>query len=114
MSSYAWFDIGNGRQVYRRIAPANSGRSPLACPMVITDAIAPTMSMADGQVYTSKSALRRTYRADGNPQGTEYVELGSEPVSETFRGAPQRDERKMMETIARAEAAVDRGETISV
>lgn len=110
-AQYAWFDAGNGRQVFRRIPARVVGRSSLPCPMVITDAIEPTQSMADGQFYTSKTALRRTYRADGNPQGVDYVEVGNDQrPHEQKRGNIVRNKAKSTEAIQKAMATADRGE----
>lgn len=50
----------------------------LACPMFISDTIEPLQSMADGKTYSSKSALRNTYKPSGNPDGISYVEMGNE------------------------------------
>jgi len=112
---YAWFDLGNGRKVFRRLLLPVVGRSDLPCPMVISDGIEPTESMADGQVYTSKTALRRTYRADGNPQGREYVEVGNDQrPHEQKRGNVVRDKRKSSEIIQKAMATADRGEGTQV
>lgn len=38
----------------------------------------PLVSMADGKTYTSKAAMRESYKAKNNPQGVNYVELGNE------------------------------------
>lgn len=108
---YAWFDLGNGRKVFRRIPAPVVARSPLPCPMIISDSIDPTESMADGKTYTSKTALRRTYRPDGNPQGREYVELGNDQrPHEQKRGNVVRDKPKSTEIIQKAMATADRGE----
>ena len=71
MTEYAWFDLGNGRQVYRRVRNETVRRSDLPCPMIITDQVE-VKSMVDGKVYTSKRALRQSYRANG------YIEIGNE------------------------------------
>ncbi|GAB6854048.1 hypothetical protein [Asaia astilbis] len=108
---YAWFDNGNGRQVFRRVLPPSLARSDLPCPMIISDTIDPTESMADGNTYTSKTALRRTYRPDGNPQGREYVEVGNDQrPHEQKRGSVTRDRSKSSEIIQKAMATADRGE----
>lgn len=49
--------------------------------MIISDHIEPVQSMADGNYYSSKSSLRKTYKPSGNPDGASYVELGNEKVS---------------------------------
>ncbi|MFE8872127.1 hypothetical protein ACE4RV_02880 [Acetobacter persici] len=79
--------------------------------MLITDTIDPVQSMADGNFYTSKQALRRTYCADGNPQGKEFIEVGNDQrPHEQKRGAYVRDPQKSRDVIEKAMAAVDRGE----
>lgn len=102
-----WYTLANGRQVYRAAPTRIETRSGLACPMIISDTIDPVVSQADGKTYTSASALRATYRADGNPQGMNYIEVGNESVS-TFE-RPKRDSLKAIEAIERAEADVIAG-----
>jgi len=48
--------------------------------MVISDHIDPVVSMADGNTYSSKAALRATYLPSGNPHGERYVEVGNDPI----------------------------------
>jgi hypothetical protein len=79
---HAWFDCGNGRQVYRRVREPVA-RSHLACPQIIKPFDEPVQSMADGKFYTSKADLARTYRPDGNPHGQEFIELGNETPTMT-------------------------------
>jgi hypothetical protein len=84
-------------------------RSELAVPQIIRDFDEPVQSMADGQYYTNKAALRRTYRADGNPHGVEYQEVGTNDT----RTAPQRKpvtESEVAVMLDKAEAKVARGE----
>lgn len=108
---YAWFDNGNGRQVFRRVLQPVEARSSLPCPMIISDGIDPIESMADGRTYTSKTALRRSYRADGNPQGVDYIEVGNDQrPHEQKRGNVVRDKHKSSEIIQKAMATADRGE----
>lgn len=112
-SEYAWFDDGRGRKTYRRVPRPNLNRSDLPCPMLITDTIDPVQSMADGNYYTSKQALRRTYRADGNPQGIEYVEVGNDQKPHIQKnGGVVRDRSAAREAVDKALAAVERGEGI--
>lgn len=110
---YAWFDDGRGRKTYRRIHAPNLNRSNLPCPMLITDTIDPMQSHADGKFYTSKQALRRTYRADGNPQGIEYVEVGNEQKPHIQKnGGIVRDRTAARDAVEKALSAVERGEGI--
>ncbi|WP_278368654.1 hypothetical protein [Acetobacter orientalis] len=113
VSDYAWFDNGRGGKTFRRVRAPNLNRSNLPCPMLITDTIEPMQSMADGKFYTSKHALRRTYRADGNPQGKEFIEVGNDQKPhEQKRGSYVRDKKRARDVVEKAIAAVDRGEGI--
>lgn len=89
--SYGWFFI-DGRQVYRRIKNDNVQRSSLPCPMIISDQIE-IKSMVDGQMYTSKRALRQSYRANG------YIEVGNE---EQKIQKPKPDRKAIRNSVRRA------------
>lgn len=65
-------------------------RSGFPCPMVIRDNIDGLQSMADGRVYDSKSALRRSYTADGNPQGRDYTEIGGGEIEPAGMASPDK------------------------
>lgn len=73
---------------------------------------APVQSMADGRYYTSRSALRATYKASGNPQGVEYVEVGNDPARLRPPEPVKPDVRGVTEAIQKAEARFARGERI--
>lgn len=94
MTEYAWFDLGNGRQVFRKVpsgpAPAVSD---LPAPQIITDSVE-VKSMVDGKIYTSKSALRRSYREKG------YIEVGNEKLTPPPK--PKPDRKKISESVGRA------------
>jgi len=71
-------------------------RSNLPFPMIISDQIE-LKSMVDGKIYTSKSALRRSYRAKG------YDEVGNEWLrNEPKRVEPKIDRRAIRDTVGRA------------
>lgn len=110
MAAYAWVHLDNGRSIFRRVEQAvPKARSSFPCPLILKDAIAPVQSMADGQWYDSMSALRRTYRADGNPQGVEYIETGDEPM----KGPPpvkRATKEELNDVLHQAEARLARGE----
>jgi len=59
-------------------------RGAFPTPMVVTDGIE-VKSMVDGQTYTSKAALRKSYRARG------YVEVGNEEQKMPARPEPDRN-----------------------
>lgn len=107
MVEYRWYSNGKGRSVYRPVPVERGERSHLSCPALSLDTIEPTISQADGKEYTSKSALRATYRAENNPQGINYIEIGNE-VLPSFT-PPKRDDMKALEVIERAEADVNAG-----
>lgn len=64
-----WFDADNWPV---ECLPKSKARSSLPAPMVIADTMDPLKSMLDGKMYTSKRALRETYRAAG------VTEVGNE------------------------------------
>ncbi len=69
----------------------------LSIPMVIGDSIPDLQSQVDGKHYSSKSALRRSYKAAG------VIEIGNDVP--TTRGAPRVDpdrDRKQTAAIANA------------
>jgi hypothetical protein len=78
---YEWVKLGDGRSVYRKVDRTERAVSSLPSPMIISDHIEPVQSMADGNYYSSKSSLRKTYKPSGNPEGVSYTELGTEKVS---------------------------------
>lgn len=104
--AHAWFDVGNGRKVYRRI-PEPRQRPSMACPHIVRPFSDPVQSMADGKFYDDPAALRATYKASGNPQGIDYVEIGNEDVT-TFT-PPKRDRKADREAIERAICDVEAG-----
>jgi hypothetical protein len=91
-----WFVFDDGRRLLRKLAPA--ARSGGVA--IISDHIEPVQSMADGRTYDSKSALYRSYRADGNPQGIRYECVGNEDT--TRFTPPARDKAKSIAAIKRA------------
>lgn len=105
MTEYAWFDLGDGREVYRRIDnhPAPK-RSHLPCPRIAGDTMEPVQSQLDGKFYDSKSALRATYKAAG------VVEVGNDPARLRPRQRPKIDRAKVRDTIEKATARFERGE----
>lgn len=79
-------------------------RSDLACPMVVTDAMAPVVSAADGKMHDSKSSIRASYRAHG------LTEVGNDPARLKPREKPKTDRRVIKEVIEKAAARYERGE----
>jgi hypothetical protein len=79
------------------LSVAGSKKSNMPCPHIISDSIE-VKSMADGQVYSSKSELRRSYKQHG------YVEIGNEEIRPPKKPAPNKNEIK--DTVKKAFAAV--------
>ncbi|WP_184805189.1 hypothetical protein [Rhizobium leucaenae] len=56
----------------------NLAASDLPAPNYVSDTIEPTQSMVDGQFYTSKAAIRSTYKPSGNKEGKRFEEVGND------------------------------------
>lgn len=98
----AWFDLGNGRKVYRTVPDrTDAARSSLPAPHFVCDTMPETQSMLDGKYYTSKSELRATYKAAG------MIELGNEEMA-PFK-APEKDRKGQRDAIERAICEVEAG-----
>jgi len=104
---FRWYTLGNGRSVYRPVSQMVQARSDFPIPYMNLDRIEPVQSQADGKTYDSISALRRTYKESGNPQGKNYLEIGNEDM--TKWSPPKRDDNKAIEAIERAEADIIAG-----
>ena len=86
--------------------------NPAPLPRIYTgDETEPLRSMADGKMYTSKAAMRESYRASNNPRATEFIEVGDDaaylnPVHKPLEA----DKTDIAVALDKAEAAVARGE----
>ncbi|TJV21086.1 MAG: hypothetical protein E5Y04_28695 [Mesorhizobium sp.] len=105
--TFAWFDVGGGRKVFRKVETAKPKRSALPAPMINSDTMSEVQSMHDGKFYTSKSALRATYRAAG------LEEVGNDPARLRPRKRPKVDRKAIRDTVEKAAARFDRGERVS-
>lgn len=94
---FAWFVFDNGRSMHRKIdREPEPARSSFPAPMIRRDRIDPCLGM-DGKMHDSLASYRRSLRADGNPQGENYIELGNEslkPVEHTFDRGERREDIK--------------------
>lgn len=109
MSEYGWIKLDDGRERYCRLdrgAPPKVSELPF--PMVMRDDMDPVQSMLDGKMYTSKSALRATYKAAG------VIEIGNDPSRLKPRQRKMPDRKKIKDTVEKAFARVDRGERAKV
>lgn len=89
-------------RISHAVEPAFHKRSILGAPMIASDEMAPTQSMADGKVYTSKAALRATYLPSGNPEGARYTEVGNDPAMFRPRPKPKPDRKAIKAAVGRA------------
>lgn len=98
-----WSDMPRRK---RRVRPIGvSGGFPV--PHIVRPFSEPVKSMADGKFYDDPASLRATYKASGNPQGVDYIEVGNE---DTTRFTPPKEDRKAKrDAIARAIADVENG-----
>lgn len=104
--------LSDGKLVDKRTGEVfvTDPRAPVCRPLVITaDTLdQPVKSMADGNYYSSKAALRATYRPSGNPQGESYIEVGNEKAPIADR--PKRDDSAITTTLHKALARYQNGE----
>lgn len=104
-----WHDLSAWPEECFRAAPV--ARSDLPTPLIISDTIEPTRSPADGRLYTSKAALRSTYKPSGNPQGKSYVEMGNDALTAPA-APPKADPVGIDVAIEKAVARYERGERV--
>jgi len=63
--TYAWIDLGDGRQVYRRVDSQERARSHLPSPMIRSDSLDNVWNPVDGKRYDSKSQYERAVKDAG-------------------------------------------------
>lgn len=101
-----WHDTDNWPP--KCVSIRSSGRSDaLPVPYFICDTMDELQSMADGKFYNSKSAMRASYKAENNPHGVDFIEVGNEDTA-TFT-PPKRDRKGDREAIERAINDVEYG-----
>lgn len=104
------YQLGNGRTVYRfPPKPRSQARSGLALPQIMRPFREPVQSMADGRFYDDAHSLRQSYKAENNPQGVDYLEVGDD----TSRAGPERQsvtKQECADLLDQYEAAASRGE----
>lgn len=104
--SYQWIDLGDGRQVFRKVETHEPKRSALACPMLNLDTMAPVQSQATGKVYESKAALRLEYKQLG------MVEIGNDPARTRPKKREKTPDHVISTAIDKAAARYARGERV--
>jgi len=93
-----WFVMSDGRKYLRPLEPREPvrARSSFPCPMIRKDTIDPCMGM-DGRMHDSLSSYRRSLKAENNPQGESYTEIGNEEaptITHDFDRKQRRDDIK--------------------
>lgn len=92
--------------------PANHARpgdpDAIVAPNVIRDDMPALQSQVTGEIFESKRGIRKTYQPSGNRDGRLYQEIGNE-VQKPFKPALP-DKRKIRDSMAKAQAKLDRGE----
>lgn len=82
--------------------PAFNRRSLLGMPAIIGDEMPPTQNMVDGKHYTSKAAMRATYRPSGNAEGARFGEVGNDPAMFRRPSKPKPDRAAVKAAVGRA------------
>ncbi len=90
--TYAWFDLGDGRQVYRRIPEEIKTRSHLPTPFVVSDVMDLTEHL-DGKFYDSKSRYRKVTKEHG------CIEVGNDPARLRPKQKPKPDRQGIRDAI---------------
>lgn len=110
MTTYVFTSDGLMNKETGQIEPFNRN-APVTLPRIMRgDEIEPTMSMADGKMYTSKAKMRASYLPSGNPQGQRYIEIGDDKnYSKRSTERPKPDEAKITEAVDRAYADLQNG-----
>lgn len=105
--TYAWIDLGDGRQVYRKLEEPKAKRSPLPAPCAISDVMEPTQHMCNGEYYTSKAKFREVTKAHG------CIEVGNDPSRLRKKPKPKPDKKAIRQSIEKAKARYAAGERIT-
>lgn len=95
---YAWIDLGDGRQVYRKIEERAVAKSHLPSPMIRSDVMELTQHPVDGQMYDSKSTFSRITRQNG------FVEIGNDPSRLKPAPRPLPDREGIRQSLKKAAA----------
>lgn len=87
--------------------------APVCRPLVMaSDTLdQPVKSMADGKYYSSKAALRSTYKPSGNPDGVRYIEVGNDQPTAPVK--PKTDEKAIQNSLEKALARYQSGERVT-
>lgn len=89
-AEFAWFDLGNGRKVYRKVPEPIQTRSHLSAPMVRADGMSDTWCPVDNKHYDSKSKYEHAVKAVGAEiVGNDAGFLNQKPPAYEAKGLKQ-------------------------
>lgn len=96
----AWFIFDDGRKCLRKLdrGGPDKCRSTLGFPMIRSDKIDPCLGL-DGRMYESLAGYRRTLKAENNPQGENYIELGNESLTHAPAQFSKQDRRDAIKRV---------------
>lgn len=100
-----WSDL-KPRRRWRQWAKAKRAEK-FPVPHIVRPFSEPVQSMADGKFYDDPASLRATYKASGNPQGVDYIEVGNEDITKFT--PPKEDRKAKRDAIERAIEDVNNG-----
>lgn len=80
----AWFVFDDGRSYLRKLEREKVARSSFPAPMIRRDSIDPILG-PDMRMHDSLSSYRRSLRAENNPRGENYIEIGNESLPTEIR-----------------------------
>lgn len=103
MATYVHTPNGLMNRATGQVTPFSYDAPPVL-PRIDTSDDQPAMlSYADGKMYTSKAAMRESYKASNNPQGVNYIEVGHETRAKP-QIKPKPDRKAIKEAVQRAES----------
>lgn len=108
MTTYVFTPDGLMNKATGVVEPFNRDAKPCLPRIDTGDSHEPLLSMADGKYYTSKAAMRESYKAKNNAQGVEYVEVGDQR-SQGMASAKKDNTGLIKESVSRAMADLDNG-----
>lgn len=105
MPTYVYTPQGLMNRATGEVEPFRLDAPPVLPRIDTSDDQEALLSMADGKMYTSKAAMRESYKAANNPQGVNYVELGPETRAKP-QAKPKPDRAAIKQAVQRAEATL--------
>lgn len=109
MTKYTYSPAGLVNQDTGAVEPFNRN-APVTLPQIMRgDEQEALLSYADGKMYTSKAAMRASYKASGNPQGVEYIEVGDDQSRKKKPARVKSDPAAIKSSVERAVADLENG-----